>query len=147
MGLMSRNKGKTGERELCALLRESLGNIAAFERNSMQSHGEARTGMQWDILTNLPIALEVKRTEDVNPKKWLEQARRQAKGDRLPVVAHRSNGEPWKFLFELTPREFCRVMRAVHMFNKLPPEVQERMLRGPAIAGSDHLIGGPNATD
>jgi Holliday junction resolvase len=139
MGLMSRNKGKTGERELCKLLRESLGDIGTFERNSMQAHGEARSGYQADILTNLPLDLEVKRTEEFKPKPWLEQARAQSKGDGLPVVAHRSNGEPWRFLMELTGAEFCRMVRALHMFNKLPKEVQAKLLAGPQGVASDLL--------
>lgn len=140
MALFSRNKGKAGERELCAMLRASLGDLSPFERNSMQAHGEERTGDQTDVLCTIPWAFEVKRTELFKPKQWLEQARRQAKVPRVPVVAHRASHEPWRFLFELTGAEFCRVVRAVHMFNALPRAEQARLLRGPMAAGSDNLL-------
>jgi hypothetical protein len=117
MGLMSKRKGRAGEQELCRLLRESLGDIGCFERNSMQAHGAARSGGQRDVLTNLPLDIECKRTEEFKPKQWLEQARSQ-QGTGLPVVAHRSNGEPWRFLFELTGAEFCRVVRALEFYKK-----------------------------
>lgn len=139
MGLMSRNKGKVGEREVCTLLREHLGDIGVFERNSMQAHGEARSGSQVDILTNLPIAPEVKRTEDFQPKKWLEQARSQARGGKLPMVFHRANGQPWRILFELHPQEFFRIMRALALFNSLPKAEQARLLAGNKAPASDLL--------
>lgn len=149
MSMMSKRKGKTGEQEVCRLLRESLGDIGMFIRNSMQAHGVSQSGTQADILTNLPLAPEVKRTEDFNPRKWLLQARSQATGDRLPVVIHRANGEPWRFLFELNGAEFCRVVRAVHMFNKLPKETQAKLLSwSPQDGGALQLPnGGNDATD
>lgn len=157
MGRMSKRKGKTGEQELCRLLRESLGDIGAFERNSMQSHGAAASGSQRDILTNLPLDIECKRTEDFNPKKWLQQARSQQTEDGLPLVAHRSNGEPWRFLFELTGAEFCRVVRALVFYKKhgcpglkLPaPESlsakQAEFLR--LASGGGEFDGGTNAAE
>lgn len=147
MGMMSKRKGRAGEQELCRLLKEALGDIGLFERNSMQAHGIE--GMsQKDILTNLPLAIECKRTEDFNPKKWLVQARTQNEAGRLPVVAHRANGEPWRFLFELTGPEFIRMVRGLVMFQKLPVEEQRRLLAGGTKVGSDLLhIEGSNAAE
>jgi hypothetical protein len=117
MGLMSKRKGRLGEQEVCALLRQLLGDVAAFERNSMQAHNIE--GMsQKDVLTNLPAAIEVKRTEAKLYRQWLEQARSQAQNEELPVLFHRSNGEPWRVLMELSPVEFAHIMRALLHFTK-----------------------------
>lgn len=148
MGLMSKRKGRAGEQEAVRSLTEAFGDIATFARNSMQAHGVAVSGNQSDILTNLPYAFEVKRTEDFKPKPWIEQARRQVGTGCLPVVMHRSNGEPWRFLFELHGPEFIRMVRAIHAFNKLPQAVQAHILAGPARKGSDLLTSeGTNAAE
>lgn len=115
MGLMSKRKGRLGEQEIRRLLIDNLGDIGRFERNSMQAHNVE--GMsQKDILTNLPFAIEVKRTEAKLYRQWLEQARSQNEPGNLPVLAHRSNGEPWRFLMEMSPMEFFHVVRAIHHF-------------------------------
>lgn len=117
MGLMSKRKGRLGEQEVCTILRQLLGDIAAFERNSMQAHNVEGMSKK-DILTNLPLAIEVKRTEARTYKAFLEQARSQAMGGELPVLFHRSNGEPWKVVLELTPAEFAHLIRAYVAFTK-----------------------------
>ena len=84
----SRAKGKAGELELAAYLRE---------------HGvEARRGVQFsggsdspDVVTDLPnIHIECKRTEYSSPYPWLGQAIRDA-GDKMPVVFHRRSRCDW----------------------------------------------------
>lgn len=117
MGLMSKRKGRTGEQEVRALLTAGLGDLGAFERNSMQAHGIQ--GMsQKDILTNLPLAIEVKRTEAKLYRQWLEQARKQNEPGAFPVLAHRANGEPWRFIVEFTPMEFFHFVRAIVHYAK-----------------------------
>ena len=90
MGRMSRNKGKRGEREAAAALREVLGI-------------EARRGVQYqggpyspDVSTDLDsqLHIEVKRTERLSLWEALDQAQADA-GDRPAVVLHRKNGRRW----------------------------------------------------
>ena len=90
MGRMSRNKGKRGEREAAAALREVLGI-------------EARRGVQYqggpdspDVVTDLDsqLHIEVKRTERLSLWEALDQAQEDA-GDRPAVVLHRKNGRRW----------------------------------------------------
>ena len=79
----SRAKGASGEREICKILRE---------------HGyEARRGVQYsgyngdaDIITNIPgYHWEIKRVENLNLEKAMEQSIRDAKEGEVPIVAHR----------------------------------------------------------
>lgn len=117
MGRMSKRKGRLGEQEVCTILRQLLGDIAAFERNSMQAHNIQGMSKK-DVLTNLPVAIEVKRTEAKTYRQFLEQARSQVTNGELPVLFHRSNGEPWKVVLELTPTEFAHLIRAYIHFTK-----------------------------
>lgn len=88
MSKRSRDKGKVGEREVAAILRE---------------HGiEARRGVQYqggpgsaDVIADLPgWHLEVKRVEALHLWPALAQATADA-GDAKPAVVHRANGKPW----------------------------------------------------
>lgn len=98
-GLMSRNKGKRGEREVVKLLQpvvnevyQSLGlEPPVLERNLMQSHkgGFDLVGLDW-------LALEVKYQEQTQLTTWWEQCKRQAGKDREPVLFHRKNHATWK---------------------------------------------------
>lgn len=90
----SRDKGKRGELELAAFLRE---------------HGvEAERGVQYhggedspDVRTSLPgVHFECKRVEQGNLYDWLDQAIGDA-GDNIPVVAHRRNRRDWVAILPL----------------------------------------------
>lgn len=91
----SRNKGKRGELEFAAYLRER-----GYEaRRGQQFHGG---GDSPDVVTNIEgVHFEVKRVEAGNPYKWLAQAERDccAGGpvvpEQFPVVAHRKNKKNW----------------------------------------------------
>ena len=90
-GSHSRRKGRTGEQELCRLLRAGLG--IEVERNLLQSRAGGH-----DI--ELPgIGLEVKRAATVNAalvRVWWKQAVRQANHARLcPALAYRADRQPW----------------------------------------------------
>ncbi len=84
----SRQKGKRGELEFSAALREF-----GFE---------ARRGQQFcggedspDVVTSLTdVSFEVKRVEALNVDKAMDQAITDAK-ELIPVVAHRRNRKPW----------------------------------------------------
>ena len=111
----SRNKGKVGEREFAALLRE---------------HGfDARRGQQFAGGTDSPdvvstaldwLHIEVKRVQHLN----LAEACAQAEGDQTKsgltkklawVVAHRRNHAPW--LITMRAETFFRLLRG-----ELPPD-------------------------
>ena len=114
----SRNKGKVGEREFAALLRE---------------HGfDARRGQQFSGSPDSPdvvsdalawLHFEIKRVQNLN----LTDACVQAEGDcggKPWVVAHRRNHAPWlitmraEFLFDLI-REFePQMLTDEHRFSK-----------------------------
>jgi len=89
MGLLSRNKGKRGEREAAA-------EVARLLRV------EARRGVQFkgtddspDIQTSLQgVHFEVKRAERLRLYDALTQAILES-GGKLPVVLHRKNNEEW----------------------------------------------------
>lgn len=95
MGTSQRNKGARGERELARLLEDQLGLKVA------------RNLMQWrdggPDLIGLPVALEVKRCEQIRLKDWWGQAVDQAeKASKTPCLAWRQNGKPWAFRVPLS---------------------------------------------
>lgn len=104
MSARSRNKGKTGERELARLL-----TAEGFEaRRGVQYHGG--TDSPDVICPCLPgVHFEVKRTERLRLYGALAQARHDA-GDKLPIVAHRANNSPWVAIMDLT--DLLAILRA-----------------------------------
>jgi Holliday junction resolvase len=91
----SRAKGKNGELELAAFLRE---------------HGfEARRGQQFsggddspDVVHDIPgVHIECKRVEQGNLYDWLAQAKRDARSGTIPLVAHRRNRQEWVAILPL----------------------------------------------
>lgn len=94
MAINSRNKGATGEREFAALLRE-WGYDA---KRGQQFKG----GPESPDVHGVPgVHFEVKRTEGFQLYSAVDQARRDAAGKAMPVVAHRCNANKG-------PRESCR---------------------------------------
>lgn len=91
----SRTKGKVGELELAAFLRER-----GYEaRRGQQFHGGADSP---DVVTDLPgVHLECKRVEKTALYDWLEQAKRDAAPGNVPIVAHRKNREEWVAILRL----------------------------------------------
>ena len=82
----SREKGKRGEREFAAFLRE----------NGI----EARRGQQFnglegeDVVSSLPYHFEVKRVEKLNIEDAMKQSIEDGK-EKTSVVAHRKNNKEW----------------------------------------------------
>ena len=89
----SKRKGKGGELELAAFLREH-GFDARRGRQFNGADGSADvTGLEgWHI--------ECKRVEQGNLYDWLDQAKRDS-GNSKPVVMHRRNNEPWVAIIDL----------------------------------------------
>ena len=95
MGSFSRNKGKTGERELAHELTQVLGVSA---RRGVQFQGGTDSP---DVVADLPgIHIECKRTERFRLYEALEQAVEDA-GNNVPVVLHRQNRQPWVAVIRL----------------------------------------------
>lgn len=85
----SRQKGARGERELAAVLGDLLG---VKLRRGQQYCGLAGNA---DVVGLPGVSIECKRVESLNVSKAMQQAIRDAKGDDIPMVAHRKNNEDW----------------------------------------------------
>ena len=84
MGKSERNKGAAGEREVVHIL---------------EAYGiKARRGQVFfcepDIVTDLPIHLEIKRQETTKIHEWMRQSCDQCRG-KYPTVIHRRSREQW----------------------------------------------------
>jgi len=100
----SRDKGKRGERELAAILKE---------------HGycEARRGQQYcgadgsaDVIGLPGIHIEAKRVEKLNLTMAMAQAMNDARPGEIPAVFHRKNHRQW--LVTLTLDDFMKLYKA-----------------------------------
>lgn len=94
-GITAQRKGKRGEEELTAILRE-YGFPA--RRGAPLNYGT-----EPDV-SGLPgVHIEVKRTERLNLSAALEQSKRDSQRfkDGLPVVIHRANRQKWRVTMEL----------------------------------------------
>lgn len=104
--LNSRAKGKVGEREVKNMLNAALG-YCAFKRNVMQS----REG-GCDLESELPVAIEVKRQQNVQLNQFVAQAREQGRAiNKTPVLFYRRNGEPWSILVDMSEKEFIEWLK------------------------------------
>lgn len=89
MGRASREKGKRGERECRDELREVLGLPDGAARRGCQFQGGPDSPDV--ILDGVPIHVEAKRTERLSLWPAMEQAGRDAKAGRIPIVWHKCN--------------------------------------------------------
>ena len=88
MSINSRSKGKRGELEAAALLREH-----GFEAHRGQQFSGGADSQ--DLVHNVPAThFEIKRTESLNVYKALDQAQADA-GDNTPIVLHRRSQREW----------------------------------------------------
>lgn len=93
-GLKSRNKGKDGEREVANILKEHGYDC----RRSQQYAGVNNDA---DVVGIDGLHIEVKRVEQLNIDKALEQSTKEARGGEIPIVVHRRNRTPWKVTMSL----------------------------------------------
>lgn len=90
----SRDKGANGERELANLLKQY----------GYDAHrGQQYSGFQGDPdVIGLPgIHIECKRVERLNLEMAMDQSRRDARKNEIPVVMHRKNRRPWVVTMDL----------------------------------------------
>lgn len=93
MGKPSRTKGKTGEREIVLLAKEAGFDKAHRSWQIPQPNGD---------IGGIPgVHLEVRRREGLAVEAWCREVEAKA-NDRIPVVAWRRNGEPWRATLPLT---------------------------------------------
>jgi Holliday junction resolvase len=103
MSAMSCNKGKAGEREFAHRLTSE-----GFPATRGAQH-RGGTDSPDVLCPSLPgVHFEIKRCERLRLYDALNQARSDA-GELLPVVAHRSNGQRWIVVLELS--DFLRLVR------------------------------------
>ncbi|MDR1478871.1 MAG: hypothetical protein LBJ00_08010, partial [Planctomycetaceae bacterium] len=96
MGHFSKDKGKRGERELAVELNRVLGIFAC---RGVQYQGSPNSP---DIITSLPdIHIECKRAERLQLYKALQQSIIDAGKNKIPIVCHRQNKQPWVVIIRL----------------------------------------------
>lgn len=88
MGKASKEKGKRGERELAAALREH-GYSARRGQQFCGASGDA------DVIGLDGIHIEVKRTEALRLYDALAQAKGDSRSGEMPVVMHRKSRHEW----------------------------------------------------
>lgn len=84
----SKNKGKRGELEFAKLCKEH-GYDCRRSQQFAGMNGDA------DVVGLNGIHIEVKRVENLNISKAMEQSIRDNKNNDIPIVAHRKNNEEW----------------------------------------------------
>lgn len=94
IGKRSRNKGKAGERELAGRLRD-YGYDCRRGQQYCGAKGDA------DVIGVPGLHIECKRTERLNLYDAMDQSRRDARVDEIPVVMHRRNHCGWLVILEL----------------------------------------------
>ena len=94
MAINSKRKGNQGENELKNILIDK-----GFEAKRMQQY--CGYGGVPDVEGLEGIHIEVKRVEKLNIDDALDQATRDCKEGRIPVVFHRKNKKKWKATLDL----------------------------------------------
>lgn len=103
MAKNSRKKGKVGELEVAALLRD----YGFKARRGQQFSGSSDSP---DVVHSIPnVHLEVKRVEAFSLYPALAQATRDAADSETPVVFHRRNREKWVAI--LPAEDFLKMMQ------------------------------------
>lgn len=103
----SRRKGADGEREFASLCRK---HGYSGVRRTAQYCGN--TGDAADLVGLPGIHVEVKRVEQLNVHRAMEQAvRDSAESDDVPIVAHRKNGKKW--LITMRAEDWFKMYRKV----------------------------------
>lgn len=100
MGKASREKGKRGERELAARLRE-------YGYNARRSQQYSGINGDADVVGLPFIHIECKRVERLNIQDAYDQSRRDAKEHEIPTVMHRRDNCGW--LVTLSLDDFIRM--------------------------------------
>ena len=88
----SKAKGANGEREISRLIREYGYDVR---------RGQQYNGLEGEDVVGLDyIHIEVKRVEQLNIDKAMEQSIKDSKSGQIPAVFHRKNNKKWKVTLE-----------------------------------------------
>jgi len=99
-----KRKGNAGEQEFLSML-EARGIQAT--RNEQRYVGGLDNPDIAAQIGGVPFHVEVKRTERFRLYDALDQAKRDANGHRIPIVAHRQNRRPWVVVMDA--EDFLRI--------------------------------------
>lgn len=105
----SRTKGKTGELEIAAILRD-----AGYEARRGQQF--AGGGDSPDVMGLPGFHLEVKRVEQFRMWDAIDQANRDAKEGNTPVVVHRKNKRDWVAILSL--KDFLKIIAVLDIITE-----------------------------
>ena len=104
----SRAKGKAGELEFAAFLKER--GITARRGQQFKGGTDSPDVVAGECVAG--IHFEVKRTQAGNPYNWHHQACTDADICKIPVVAHRKNNKPWLAIMDM--RDFINIMEELY---------------------------------
>ena len=110
IGRGSKNKGKVGEREVVALLRE-YGYKARRGQQFAGGPGSPDVVHDMELANDCQIHIEVKRGEKLALWAALDQAEYDAPPGDIPVVFHRKSRKGWVVILDAT--DFITIMRKV----------------------------------
>ena len=105
----SRRKGADGERELAQVLKR-LGFETRRGCQYSAANGDA------DVVGVEGLHIECKRVEKLNIDTAMQQSRRDARENEIPVVMHRKNHKTWLVTMDLV--EFIRLWKGTHDGNR-----------------------------
>ena len=107
IGRGSKNKGKVGEREVVALLRE----FGFRARRGQQYSGG---GDSPDVVHNIEgLHLEVKRTEKFDLEGSMQQARDESADSEYPIVFHRKSRKAWVIVMDAS--DFLHMIQGIDL--------------------------------
>lgn len=92
-----KRKGNAGEREFLSFLED---NDVRANRNEQRYVGGKDNPDISAFIGGIPFHVEVKRTERFRLYDALDQAKRDANGHRVPLIAHRQNRRPWVIVMD-----------------------------------------------
>lgn len=107
----SNEKGKRGEREFAACLRELFPSLADTLRRGQQHSGSPESP---DVVGLPGVHIEVKRVQALNLEAAMSQSVRDSGGLSVPIVAHRKNHRPWMVTVRLDDlRALARIVNRI----------------------------------
>jgi len=104
----SKDKGKTGERELALILRHYLGLPVHRTGHLQGSGGHVAADV---TVPDIPVHIECKRVEKLSLPTWMAQAKKDCPSGKFPIVAWRQNRKNWNV--NLTLEHFIMLLNLV----------------------------------
>ncbi len=90
----SRSKGAAGEREFCRWVKDTL-ELSYLPKRNLEQVREGGA----DVMDVPPFCFEVKRCQTLALRQWWIQVKKSVTDfNPVPIVAYRSNNQPWRFL-------------------------------------------------